>query len=567
MSDWRILLGLFLISQTQLAQAQFDVVDFREVQDKPKPAPIVKTSEIPIEPRVIDPIDLMPKPLQEKVTVKFEDASPQEVLAWIKQNINMPVVIDEQAMKQARLDFATLVNDELVDAPVFHLLNRLAYTCETPLGWYVDNGVLYVTTKQAASDHMVTTTYDISALLTSGYSVDSLIYNFEHSTTGPWFEIDGNGGTIDVLGQVLFVRHNSSVQREIQLLSSGLESHGLVTYVNRTAEELDLVQKLDEKFTLDIQSERLSVAVEKLREITKADIRLDLHTLKKHGVQTRELCSVSLQQVPLRAIVGAMIKETPVDAVVRDGVLWITTLSQVEAEAVVALYDVRDLSRDDDEADALLEAIMNHTSGPWYDVDGTGASIDMPKPGVITVKGQESTVQDVANVLAIYREALTKVKPIEFEPSRQLTDVITRYYRLNAETAESLETSLPTMVAPDSWRVNKNDAKGTIQKVAGGTEFLQRGTNEKGLPQKSDVPVNMSVLIISQTRENHIHIGRIIQLIQHGDPLWTTEDEAMGIFYGGTGGGGGFGGAIDGQGGMGFGGGFFAVPKQFTLPK
>jgi len=56
MSDWRILLGLFLISQTQLAQAQFDVVDFREVQDKPKPAPIVKTSEISIEPRVIDPI-------------------------------------------------------------------------------------------------------------------------------------------------------------------------------------------------------------------------------------------------------------------------------------------------------------------------------------------------------------------------------------------------------------------------------------------------------------------------------------------------------------------------------
>lgn len=83
----------------------------------------------------------------------------------------------------------------------------------------IDDGAICITTHEQASLRNLTVIYDVADLLKTNDDRDALQSALQESTTGPWMDRDGQGGTIsNVLGGLLVIRHNEQIHTEIALL-------------------------------------------------------------------------------------------------------------------------------------------------------------------------------------------------------------------------------------------------------------------------------------------------------------------------------------------------------------
>lgn len=83
-----------------------------------------KLPEVPEKSITVDPTTVLPELATKKGTVKFEEATLLEVAKWLQEEMQIPVVFEEQTISFS-LEFGPTVTDRLDDAPVYQLLNRL----------------------------------------------------------------------------------------------------------------------------------------------------------------------------------------------------------------------------------------------------------------------------------------------------------------------------------------------------------------------------------------------------------------------------------------------------------
>jgi hypothetical protein len=231
--------------------------------------------------------------------------------------------------------------------------------------------------------------------------------------------------------------------------------------------------------------------------------------------------------------------------ILRDGVLWITTADRADEQQKTAVYDVRDLCRNQEEADELAGAIQKQTAGPWSDIDGTGGTLAFPRTGTMVVRQTERVLREVRDLLARYREALLASKPRQRD-AVDPQEVVTRYYRVHDKIADGLVQVLPLLVQPDTWNRDefKPDAAGTMLKVssepelrdAQGRVISTAAADDKSSPADALV-VPRAVLIIRQTRAVHDEIAEVIRRVEQGD---VPDEQAMPGGFGGGGFGGGY---------------------------
>ncbi|MEX0704205.1 MAG: hypothetical protein WD069_19050 [Planctomycetales bacterium] len=510
----------------------------------PPPVPAAPLA-IPDEPRAIDPATVMPEMLAASVTVNFTEASLREIGQWIQEQRKLPVLFDQRALTEEGVTLGEPVTDRLNDEPLYLLLNRLK---SLGLAWYVQEGILHVTTETAAADRMTTQPYTVGDLLDAGYEGTALIDTIETATEGPWSDVDGVGGGVQLLGDVLFVRQTDYVQRRVAGLLAALRRHGRQTFILDPPQHLALRRKLDENVSVNFQDMPLFRAVEELARIAQADIRLDMPALREERIRDREPVSLVLPDRKLGTVLHVLLADLGLTWTLRDGVLWVTSRTRAEDSFRSAVYDVRDLTRDAGEAAALTDAIANQTSGPWMSVDGTGGEIVFPRTGTMVVRHTEQVLGEVLALLETYRTALLTSKPRRrdrIDPQ----EVVTRYYRVYEKTADDLARLLPELVQVESWKNERHpDGLGTILKGASPPEL-------SGTPA---VVIPRAVLIVKQTRAAHDEIAEVIQRFETGDP---RDVHAGGV--GGLGGlGGGLGGVAGGIGGGGFGSGFFSTDND-----
>jgi hypothetical protein len=163
-----------------------------------------KPPEILDEPKTVDPASLVPETLAVRVTVDFAEASLREIAQWIQENQKIPVLFDATALSDEGIPLGEPVVDRLKDAPLYLLLNRLR---SLGLAWYMEDGILHVTTTVAAEERLNTRTYNLADLLDAGYEAEALSDTILHATSGPWSVISGAGGETQWLGEVQVVRH------------------------------------------------------------------------------------------------------------------------------------------------------------------------------------------------------------------------------------------------------------------------------------------------------------------------------------------------------------------------
>ncbi|MFG0332111.1 MAG: hypothetical protein ACF8TS_02005, partial [Maioricimonas sp. JB049] len=394
--------------------------------------------KIPDEPRTIDPAVFLPEKLAAPASVVFESATLREVADWIQTEREYPVILDERALADIGVLPSDPVNDRLEDEPLYLLLDRLA---GLGLGWRISDDILLITTWEESESMLSTEQYLVGELLDVGFQTDVLIDVIMTATPAHWLDVDGIGGSIELLGDVLFIRQTASGQREVAALLRGLQNHGRMTFTNEPQAHLVLREKLARNVSVAFENVPLVDAVRELSEATGSDIRLDQRMLREIGVRERQPVSLTISERPLRTVLSLLLSDLSAAWVLEDGVLKVTSESAARDLMKTAIFDVRDLSRDDGEANALLAAVHQQTEGPWMGVDGIGGTITFARPGTMVVQHSEARLLEVLNLLETYRAALKASKPRQQE-EEDPNEFVTTYYRMEASIADDLDDLL-----------------------------------------------------------------------------------------------------------------------------
>lgn len=488
-----------------------------------EPVAVPEIPEIADEPKTVDPAGLVPDAIAARATVQFEDSSLRELVDWLRSQ-NLVVLLDNRALNDEGISLGEPVSDRLDNAPIYFLLNRLR---SLQLSWYFDDGILHITTASAIDERQLTKPYNVGDLLDNGYDADSLYSVITSGVSVDTWEEAGGPGSVELLGDVLFVRQSDAQHFEVQGLLSGLRKHGRRTLTLDPPEHLALRAKMSGNVTVDFNDTPLETAVSQLATQAAADMRLDRHALRSIRVRDREPVTLNLADRSLETVLHVMLSDLELTWVLRDGVLWITSQEAADEELKTAVYDVRDLCRNGEESQALEMAIVNQTAPNWEEVGGVG-TITFPKPGTMVVRQTERSLDEVLQLLETYRTALRASKPRD-RSADERKEVVTRYYQLQAQIAEDLETQLPQLIAADSWKSDDHaDRVGTILRIASTTRKMEEMT------------VEHAVLVIRQTKGAHEQIALVLERIKNGDPQFEKGN---------------------GFGGGGFGGGFFNVPN------
>ncbi len=493
-------------------------------------------------PETIDPATLVPEPLARKVTVEFDEVSLREIGEWIQENQGIPVVLDRVALTDVGIPAGEPITDHLDDEPLYLLLNRLS---SLELDWFVSDNVLQITTAEVAEESLSTESYNVQDLLDQGISPDALIETINASTEGPWEDVDGIGGVLEWLGNVLFIRTTAQQHREIRGLFSALRDHGKATWTYDPPSHAKLREKLQQAVSADFDETPLFLAIRDLAGQAQADIRLRTAALQDVGVHKREPVSLKLADRKLGTVLRVLLSNLELTWMLQDGVMWITSTEEAEDHLQTVVLDVGDLCSNEAETAELADAVMDQTEGPWEDVDGIGGRIVFPLPKTMVVRQTEQVLAEMKQLLETYRRALATSKPRKQE-TIDPEEVITHYYRLDADIANDLAGILPQLVQPETWAENEQDAPGSIIPVSSGSDLVDAAgmtiyPGTKAAKNQDAILAPKRVLIIRQKRAVHKQIAEIINRVTNGDPPLPSEEDlrrgAMGGLGGGLGGG------------------------------
>jgi hypothetical protein len=345
---------------------------------------------------------------------------------------------------------------------------------------------------------------------------------------GPWIDIDGTGGEMLFIGQILSVRQTFHVQMEIAALLSALKSRDQFIVRLEPKEHEKLRQALATPVQVEFIDTPLQDAADFLEDSAGVPVVVNERALTEDGVAIDQPVNLTLAGKSLETTLELMLKPFDLEAVLEDGTILITTASEAEQNLAPVIYNVQHIADSESALSQLKEAMLTVTEGPWLFVNGTGGVIQTIKPGTMIIKQTEPVHQEIERLFQTLArgDGDIKLKPLPSEPYTQV-------YRMNADTAEDLLATLPQFVAPGTWQDEKNkDAVGSIRKVAAGQTFVKYPGAEKpekpaAPPQPGDRPgatlllekepdpqyivVPQAVLIVHQTKEAHREIDSFLR--------------------------------------------------------
>jgi len=503
--------------------------------------------QIPDEPKGIDPASLLPPAMAAKVSVKFERQPLRDVVKWLQQELKINVLVNYRELSEAGVLVGEPITDHSDDESLYLLLNR--FLGNLTLDWYFEDETLHISTSEDVSDHKMTVPYTLGDLFDNGFKAQAILKTIS-STTGTSDE------DAVLLGDVLFVRQNFKGHLKVSGLIAALRKHGRRTFTLDPPQHELFRQKLNQNVSVQFDALPLKAAISELARQTGADLRLDLKELADAQISDRTPVTLKMADRSLSTVLQSLLLNERLTWDLRDGVMWITTEESANGEFITAVFDVRDLCNSARESTGLMRAVQTQTRGRWDDVDGEGGTMIPPKTGILVVRQDAKTMNDLLKLLESYRTALRASKP---RPSTETNpkELITKYYRLPKDIAVDVERLLPDVIQPDTWKSSARPAAtGTIRAIASRSAVIGNG-------QHGSV-ISNSVLIISQTREIHESIEKLVVKVLNGDAgdIYRSEGTIQPGMGGVTGGmGGGMGGMGGGMGGGSFGGGFFSVPS------
>lgn len=520
--------------------AQLNYIDQQKqdvgAQKKTPPSKKKPPKKIELEPKTIDPAEVLPKVLTERVTADFSDSSLREFAQWLETERKLVVLLDTRSLTAAGISPAEPISDRLENEPVYFVLERLR---ALGVGWYLRDDVLHLTAEEEM-DNLVTVPHDISRLLAQRY-VPEQLYEVITTAIDPdsWDEEDAS---VTFLGDVMFIRHTDWVQYRITALLQALTRPAERTYVFEPIDHLRIQERLDLPTSVEFKETPLSEAISELASKAKIPIRLHLAGLRDVGVRPRQPVTLTIRTREYRTVLDAILLQFHLRWMVRDGLLWVTSPDEAENCMKTAVYDVGDLCQNESETRALIDTLLDQTSQDyWLDRDGDG-NIAMARPGTLVVYATEPAHDAVLVLLRSYRRALLAAQP----RARAAADPVeTVYYRVPEAVAKDLVRALPELVGRSTWhRDGEPKDVGTIRQLASAPSVAPIDEELMDSETIASPPIiPYAVLVVRHRQSVQLAIRDVVDRVLHGDEDWfsasglPSEERAGGFGGGGFGGG------------------------------
>ncbi len=489
----------------------------------PQPAVSVKTQrqagQIVNEPKTIDPATLMPEVLAVPVTVEFSGVPLQEIADWLQSERGITTFLDTHVLDEADISPSEPITDCFENEPLYLLLNRLR---SKNVDWYLEDGILVITTVDAAEARMSPHSYSVGDLFAAGCELKPLNQTLQMMVSGGWLDDGSGAGTIEWMGNIVFVRQTDRQHREIAGLLTALRRPARRTFTYDPPQHEQIRARLGQNVSTNFAETPLVDAVAELASAAGLDLRLDDDELRAADIDSNTPISLQLADRKFSTVLELMTSQVELAWTLQNGVLWITSPDKAESNLKTAVYDVRDLCGTWEQSDALVNAIHSQTVDSWLTY-GTGeGTLDFPMPGVMAVRNTEVLHNQVLGLLTMYRQAIAESGEGDHGGALD-EEIVTYYYRLPANVAIELYSKLPQLVAAGSWGRN-NDANselpGRIVVLESPPELIGRGNrsviNVGETNAQNVMVVPQKVLRITQTRANHLEIARFLEQVRSG---------------------------------------------------
>lgn len=504
--------------------------------------------------------------LQEMTSGGFTDVPLEEFCEYVSVLHNVSILLDTPALDDAGLtsDMPVTIDLDPFPTPKENNNDKVAeksgkskvastavslqqgldwVTHKYELSWYVEEGIIHITSDVAEEQRQVSRSYFIRQFLIDGFTENSLIESVQLMTSGQWQNIDGLGGTLALVGDVLTIRQNWRTHREIELLLATLLDRKTEAAIQYPDESLRVANLLEQRLEeVNFTEAPLSDLISFLSEVSGLRIRLDEAAIKEEGWELDAPISIALKNQSVRTILRLALKPLDLQAIVHEGCLKITSSSRAFETLNTVVYDVRDLDDNAGQLEQLEAAIEATNDGPWMVRDGDGGVLLLPGGGRMVVRQTDEGHREIRQLLVAQRRAATLGKTFD-ATGTELTrtkdsirasrrgPIEKRFYRVPSETADDLLTVLPASIDTVTWSnaamsgqgPNLEKSLGTIVKVEVGQKVVRlsdaeakNGSQMKAAGIGAAAGANVlvvpeSVLIIEQTPAIHDKIEKFLQ--------------------------------------------------------
>ena len=430
--------------------------------------------------------------LQTKVSLEFDDMPLEKVMKTLAANANIPLLIDEAALAEEGIPTDEPVSARIQNRTVEQVIDRLL----KPLGltWITENEVLMITTTIEAEEKLVRRVYDVKGLLdwneqaqrmgrgdiknptlgASNFSDDAvtgdwLIEALPKHSAGPWENIDGVGGKLDLVGDRLIVRQSQQMQKEVWGMLTVFKGFidGRLKYGSKAVRrpgypsdvDLAIQQALLKKTSADFKDAALTSVLSVLGKSIGQTILLGETALAEEGIDSNEPISLVLEEISLQSLLRLILEPLGCTYYVEEGTIWVTTEIAAEENLFTTVYDVRDLLKRESGSGDFILSMQMETNGVWEDFGGSGGTLSLPLPGMLVCRQTHKVQAEIALSLYDMRKRLAEVPQPKPRPQPDPNRIVVRFYpTIDRERATDLEKAIAAFVAPGTWKSGSGEA-------------------------------------------------------------------------------------------------------------
>ncbi|MCX7423455.1 MAG: hypothetical protein NT013_28505 [Planctomycetia bacterium] len=286
--------------------------------------------------------------------------------------------------------------------------------------------------------------------------------------TGPWQNTDGEGGTIELLQNILVVRHTRRVHADVESLLRALEAafaqplkEPLTMPLANATPEADqhVRQQLARPIDAEFKETNLTEFAKQIGEQLGVPMSVDIQALENHGIGTEIPVTFSAKGLAAESLLSHALKPLNLTHVIEHGHLVITTVSAAHQRLTGTIHDVRHLLNRGLHPDRLTQAIESATAGPWVNVDGEGGSLNLFSDTLLIVHQSSRTHAEVTKFLASLNSQLRdqpEVPRALLPQSKSNGPTKPRANIPNAPQTGGPTTTPPTMTAPPTKTTTNN---------------------------------------------------------------------------------------------------------------
>ena len=438
--------------------------------------------------------------LDQPTAFNFEEVPLSRVMVQLAEKHKIQIVADLRGLEDAGVVPEDLLITRKVDG--LRLRSALQLTLG-PVGltWVIRNEVLEITSRDVASNRLVTKVYPVKDLMIvrdelgeiDADDVDSeaLIDAIENNIVPDSWVKSGGPGSCSALRGTLVVRQTAAVHHQIGQLVRSLrhavkqqaDAKGPARYAaipcqdEAEARAQQAIRKsLQKRVSLKYVEKPLSAVAAEIAKEHGPPVFLDRRALEDFGIVPEDLLiSAKYDDLSLQSALNLLLETANLDWIIRDDVLLITSKDEAEQYLTLRVYPVEDLV---DQAelrevakygevflfDSLIESITSTVlPESWTEAGGPACVDSVDGLRCLVCSQSRQGHAGIEEMLAKVREAIaTAGETTDPEKQRQAAaeQFSLRVYYLpptmadggEAKTIDGVVTLIKELVAPESWK-------------------------------------------------------------------------------------------------------------------